>query len=369
MDTQKVNGAPAAALESGAHAPSILDSIVAAQDARRQEVASRYKPVMGIEETIERHRLLNRFVSEILVQGIDYGTVPGTERPALLKPGAEKLCAFFGYSPAYSCQSIEDWAGVQFGEPLFYYRYTCTLSKDGAPVGQGEGSASTWESKYRYRNAGRKCPDCGQSAIGKSKDEWGGGWYCNAKRGGCGSKYKPGTPGARSIESQQVGRVANPDFADVINTVQKMGQKRAYVAATLSATGASQYFTQDVEDMPGFMPNDAAPEHDREKTTSEIRHEAHQIDTGGAPVGTAEAARNVAAAKIAAAAGASAHRLNPNDWKGMMARFEEMQRLLGERYSKILREEFNVTAANQLGAMTRFQAAYDRMVAAAKGGQ
>jgi hypothetical protein len=51
------------------------------------------------------------------------------------------------------------------------------------------------------------------------------------------------------IESQQVGRAPNPDIADQVNTIQKMGQKRALVAACLLAVNASEFFTQDVEDM------------------------------------------------------------------------------------------------------------------------
>jgi hypothetical protein len=43
-------------------------------------------------------------------------------------------------------------------------------------------------------------------------------------------------------------RIPNPDVADLINTIQKMAQKRALVAATLIATAASEFFTQDVED-------------------------------------------------------------------------------------------------------------------------
>jgi hypothetical protein len=33
------------------------------------------------------------------------------------------------------------------------------------------------------------------------------------------------------------------------NTIMKMAQKRAFVGAILIATGASEYFTQDIEDM------------------------------------------------------------------------------------------------------------------------
>jgi hypothetical protein len=43
-------------------------------------------------------------------------------------------------------------------------------------------------------------------------------------------------------------RIPNPDVADAVNTVQKMAQKRALVAATLIATSASEFFTQDLED-------------------------------------------------------------------------------------------------------------------------
>jgi hypothetical protein len=51
-----------------------------------------------------------------------------------------------------------------------------------------------------------------------------------------------------AIESQQAGRKANPDAADVVNTVLKMAYKRAKVATTINATSASEFFTQDVED-------------------------------------------------------------------------------------------------------------------------
>ena len=45
-------------------------------------------------------------------------------------------------------------------------------------------------------------------------------------------------------------RIPNPEVADLVNTIQKMAQKRAVVAATLIATSASEFFTQDVEDIP-----------------------------------------------------------------------------------------------------------------------
>lgn len=281
----KTNGGTATTVDHP-QGPSLLDSIVS-------ESASRYMPTLTVKQFSERERML-REIKDMLVgptpdnpQGIDYGVIPGTTKPTLLKPGAEKICTFFGYAPHYEITAeIEDWSGERFGEPLFYYRFSCQLRKNGEPVGEGIGSASTWESKYRYRTAGRKCPGCGAEAIIKGKEEYGGGWLCFAKKGGCGAKYKAGDP---AIDGQTAGKVANPDIADVINTVQKMGQKRAYIAACLSATGASQYFTQDVEDIPAFG----------------VGVDRKRIDTGGHPIGTKAAAQAVAERKIAKAKGKS----------------------------------------------------------------
>src|ERR1039458_7138039 len=58
-------------------------------------------------------------------------------------------------------------------------------------------------------------------------------------------------------------RIPNPDVADVVNTIQKMAQKRALVAATLIATSASEFFTQDVEDADSFGRNIDTGSHPR----------------------------------------------------------------------------------------------------------
>jgi hypothetical protein len=44
-------------------------------------------------------------------------------------------------------------------------------------------------------------------------------------------------------------KMENADIADTFNTVLKMAKKRAYVDGILSATAASDIFTQDIEDM------------------------------------------------------------------------------------------------------------------------
>lgn len=225
---------------------SLLDKI-AEENARAQaETARLYTPALSVDQFMEREALLDKLVSR-MVEGVDYVTLPGNPKPFLSKAGAEKACVLFGYVPRYEViREIEDWSGVDHdGEPLFYYRYRCNLSKEGRSVGEGEGSCNTRESKYRFRIAKPECPACGVAAIITGKAEWGGGFVCHKKQGGCGSKFEDGD---ERILNQPKGRVINPDIADCINTVQKMGQKRAHVAATLSATGLSSRFSQDLDE-------------------------------------------------------------------------------------------------------------------------
>lgn len=153
-------------------------------------------PESGIEQAIAHYGLLTQFVSRVLKNGIDYGTIPKTKKPTLYKAGAEKICQLFNLRPEFVLvKSIEDWTGKEHGlnEPLFFYSYQCILHYpkiNGHPVGEGTGSCNSLENKYRGEN-----------------------WRF-----------------------------------DLVNTIDKMGQKRSLVAAVLITCGASEYFTQDIED-------------------------------------------------------------------------------------------------------------------------
>lgn len=127
-----------------------------------------------------------------LKRGVDFGVVPGTKQPSLLKSGAEKVCMAYGLLQHYSIESkIEqfDKSGL-----FFFYLVKCELVKianDGREYvfATGFGSANTAEGRN-----------------GKAAN----------------------TPG-------------------VINSTTKMAQKRALVAAALSISGLSDMFTQDME--------------------------------------------------------------------------------------------------------------------------
>jgi hypothetical protein len=204
-------------------------------------------PVANLNQALQRYQDMKDFINGILRKDIDFGVIPGTSKPTLLKPGAEKLATFFGLSVEFQIiDKSEDWTGNDHqGEPFFNYWYKCRVTRNGKLIAEGEGSANSFEKKYRYRSSSIKCPKCGKETVIQGKPEFGGGWICFGKKGGCGAKFKAGDP---AIENQPRGLIKNTDSADLVNTLQKMAQKRAYVAAILLAVNGSEYFTQDLED-------------------------------------------------------------------------------------------------------------------------
>lgn len=198
------------------------------------------------EQWSARRKEFNDWVNTQLVEGTDYGKIPGIDKRTLLQPGAEKITQLFGCLP----DAIVAYRDMNAETGYLYIEVTVELIslQTGIKVGAGLGSCSTMESKYRWRNAQRLCPACGQATIFHSTPERGGGWYCWAKKGGCGAKFQDGDA---TIESQVVGKVPNADLADQWNTVIKMAKKRALVDAAKTISGASETFTQDVEDMVG----------------------------------------------------------------------------------------------------------------------
>lgn len=187
--------------------------------------------------------LIQSVMQEVMKKDEHYGVIPGTgTKPSLLKAGAEKLCLVFRLAPDYEIDEKREGPHVTITS-----KCVLTHIPSGQRYGAGMGSCSTRESKYAYRNSARKCPNCSAEAIIKGKEEYGGGWLCFAKKGGCGAKFLEND---EVITSQSVGRIQNEDVADQYNTVLKMANKRSLVAAVLNVTAASDIFTQDIEDMP-----------------------------------------------------------------------------------------------------------------------
>jgi hypothetical protein len=248
------------------------------------------RPIVDIDAAKQMLQEFQKFVDFYLVENEDYGKIPGIKKPSLWKSGADKLCEIYGLEETYTELRItEDWE-----KGLFDYVIQCSLTRNGIVRGVGVGSCSSYESKYRWRDAQRKCPDCQKESIIKSKfDDC--GWFCFPKKGGCGAKFAAEDP---AILEQEVGKVLNPDMADVKNTILKMAKKRAKVDATLAATRSSGIFTQDVEEngAPSIAPDrdDQAPVWDDMQPTAAApvaapaakrpAAAAHTSDAGGEPI-------------------------------------------------------------------------------------
>jgi hypothetical protein len=240
-----------------------------------------FLPAMSLQVALARRAAIVEFTRRIMVRDQDFGEIPGTNKPTLLKPGAEKLCNFFGLEPEFTPMVEDiDWTGAQHGGEVFCYaRYRCRLLREGRVVGVGEGSCNSWESKYRYRwVAEEQVPEhidrtrLPKREVRRTLCEFD---FAIERAETTGTYGKPAehwqrfrdaiqTETARAVEKftrrgksgaweidvdTTLYRVPNQDAADAVNTIQKMAQKRALVAATLIATSASEFFTQDLEDV------------------------------------------------------------------------------------------------------------------------
>jgi hypothetical protein len=200
---------------------------------------------LSVKEVTAQVNLIQNIMREVMHSGEHYGTIPGCgDKKVLMKSGAEKLNLTFRMAPDPKIEVIV------LGNFHREYRVKCVMRSilTGIILGAGVGSCSTMESKYRWRNAERKCPICHKPAIIKGKKEFGGGWLCYKKKDGCGTQFADGD---KTIEDQALGRIENPDIADQYNTCLKMAKKRAMVDAVLTCLAASDIFTQDLdEDLP-----------------------------------------------------------------------------------------------------------------------
>jgi hypothetical protein len=239
---------------------------------------------MSDDDFTERVRLLRlagdrmlQIQENVMRKGTDYGNVPGVDKPSLAQPGAETLCNLFGLVPEILLTLTR---GDGVTAPHLYFEARCLIhagSVEGPTVGTGVGVCHSWEAKYRYRTAQRVCPVCNLPTIIKGAEQYGGGWVCWKKKGGCGSKFEDDD---REITGQEVGQIDNPDPWDIANTLAKMAAKRAHVDATKRTTGASAIFTQDLEEQ-GALPEDPKPAPAGVKvTTAPVVSEADAVSLG-----------------------------------------------------------------------------------------
>jgi hypothetical protein len=197
---------------------------------------------MTAQKLVAQVRMIQEVMVAVMKDGEHYGTIPGCgDKKTLLKPGAEKLATTFRLAPKYEIQITEE------GDRHRSYQIICSLLHipTGAFVGEGVGSCSTLENKYRYRwdNTGKPVP----KEYWETRD--------SSILGG--SQYS-----TRKINKRWFifEKIEHDNPTDYFNTVLKMAKKRALVDAVLTCTAASDIFTQDVETLPEFIDAEIVPE-------------------------------------------------------------------------------------------------------------
>lgn len=187
--------------------------------------------------------VLKDYVGRNMKEGHHFSNTLGTvtlPKPMLLQEGTRNICSLFKLTFG-NPEIDEKWLD---GDHYRVRTHIALFNAEGRQIASGDGICSTRETKYAYRTGQRECPECHVPAIMKDNKTANGGFYCWAKKDGCGAKFA--ADDAR-ITEQVTGRVDNPDKADIENTVLKMSIKRAKSAAVCDVPMVSEIFAPDEE--------------------------------------------------------------------------------------------------------------------------
>ncbi len=178
------------------------------------------------QEALARLQELQAFVQVAMKKGEDYGRIPGTQKDTLFQPGAQKLAEIYGLGwRIEDVETVKDWQ-----TPFFYFEKRIVLfsRRDGFDIGQGIGSCNSREDRYAWRW-------CFESEVPKGMDK---------------SSILSRTKDGKNGKPYTQFRLPNPDIFSLVNTIQKMALKRAFVGGVIACTRSSALFTQDLEDLP-----------------------------------------------------------------------------------------------------------------------
>jgi len=167
-------------------------------------------PPFSVSDIRKRTHAIQEVMKGVMKEGTHFGTIPGTPKPSLWKAGAEVLCMTFRLAPILESRvTVDD----QEGEWTYTGSRRDGTIVTGACVGFFEVEAT--------------CTIQGPQGEVLSR--------CSARCNNREAKY-------RSLS-----------LFEIRNTVLKIAEKRAFVSAVLMATGASDIFTQDIEDFPELI--------------------------------------------------------------------------------------------------------------------
>jgi len=167
-------------------------------------------PPFGVAEIRKRTHAIQEVMRGVMKEATHFGTIPGTPKPSLWKAGAEVLCMTFRLAPLLDSRvTVDDLDG----------EWAYTGSRRDGTIVTGT-CVGFFEVEATCTIQGPACEILSRCSA-----------RCNNRE----AKYR------------------GLSLFDVRNTVQKMAEKRAFVSAVLMATGASDIFTQDIEDFPELV--------------------------------------------------------------------------------------------------------------------
>jgi hypothetical protein len=177
-------------------------------------------------EIRQRINFIQEILRTLMIKDTHYGVIPGTKKPSLYKPGAEMLCVAFRIADKYAIDDL-----TVNGMSRFRVRCIGVHQITSVVLGEGLGECSSHEEKYKWRGA-----ICTEEFDLTPE---------NLRR----LKFVKWN---NNVEKKIQIRTEPEDQA---NTILKMACKRAKIAMTLNVTGASDIFTQDIEDLPEELRN------------------------------------------------------------------------------------------------------------------
>lgn len=188
---------------------------------------------MAAQQVLQHAMVVQEVMQAVMKPEVHFGKIPGTDKPSLFQPGADKLLMAFRIATVFDIEDLSTADCVR-------YRVTCrgVHQVSGVELGSCVGEASSNEEKYKWRRA-----------VNDKEFE---ATPITHRR----IKY------AKNYEAKQI----RTEPADVANTVLKMAEKRAKIGMVLNVTGASDMFGQDLEDLDAAL---------RESLTEDERGIAH----------------------------------------------------------------------------------------------
>ena len=222
-----------------------------------QELAVVKESPLSAIDIRKQVNLIQEVMKNVMKENVHYGKVPGCgDKPTLLKPGAEKLMMTFRLAAEY-----DELPGSMESDTQVLYKINCKLTHipTSLVIGNGRGTCSSKEKKYRTRAVYANKVTDEEKAIGKLETR--------ITRLGKAEVY-----------------IIPQDPWDVQNTIYKMACKRALVAAILNATAASDIFAQDIEELPeGTVIEDEIVSEPKPEIKQPLKKEKPQVEVPDKP--------------------------------------------------------------------------------------